>query len=232
MPDPVTRKTHKYDPDNFKVPEFRKDKDGNFAPTDYQTAVALKDFMKRNDMLFLTYDQMWEAVQKGTVTNGDRVTQVNDREKAMFDALRWDGLIARIDAADGKGNGVHDKILGGDDIDAAIKNGFIHADKASPDRHWKDPMSRVTIPKPEAKERLVAFMEGGHGGLSDGDIVWDKDRVSEAIEHHRSVNNKGYVNIDNPALIEAFMLFNKDFDNVDGNTDGFINLEELKNWKV
>jgi len=58
MIDPAARKTPHYDPSNFKVPEFRKDKDGKLRPTDYQAAVALKDFMQRNNQLFINKDHL------------------------------------------------------------------------------------------------------------------------------------------------------------------------------
>ncbi|MEC4719775.1 hypothetical protein RY831_11495 [Noviherbaspirillum sp. CPCC 100848] len=233
MSDPVTRKTHNYDPNNFKVPEFRKDKDGKLDPTDYQAAVGLKDFMQRNNVLFVNGDHQWEANSKGTVTFGDRVVQLNDQEKAMFKKLS-DGLLDRLDAGD---NGTHDNVVGGKDIDKAIRNSWIlHGNKTSSEGYWTDPNKSVSTTKQQAKERLVELMEKGHGARDPkGEQTFSSGTIESAVNRQRLADlkkNEFDKYLDDPTAVQGFVLLHKDFHNVDTDKNGNLTLEELKNWKV
>ncbi|MEC4719776.1 hypothetical protein RY831_11500 [Noviherbaspirillum sp. CPCC 100848] len=218
MPDPVTRKTHNYDPDNFKVPEFRKDKNGKLDPTDYQAAVGLKDFMQRNDVLFINGDHHWEANNKGTVTFGDKVVQLNDKEKAMFKKLS-DGLFRRLDAGD---NGTHDGVVGGKDIDTAIKTPWkLHGQSTSKEGYWTDPAESLSITEQQAKERIQAFYKERGGGLYLRKFEWIAN-----------VSGTDDLKTGDPTLVQAAVMFLKHSDKVDADKDGYISYTEIRNWKI
>ncbi|MEC4719777.1 hypothetical protein RY831_11505 [Noviherbaspirillum sp. CPCC 100848] len=243
MSDPVTRKTSNYDPNNFKVPEFRKNKDGKLDPTDYQAAVALKDFMQRNDMLFFNEDQLKEGNEKGTVANGDRAIQLNDKEKAMFKKLS-DGLFNRLDAGD---NDTHDGVVGGRDIDKSIKTSWkLHGDKTSEEGYWKDPTASLSMTPHQAKEHLLKYMDENKDNhlvpyySSKDNKVISREILENAINFHK-FETRFKDGIDDPEVIQALILLRKDFDKVNigdsenlnsGGDEFFLTLEEIKKWKV
>jgi len=228
MIDPAARKTPHYDPSNFKVPEFRKDKDGSLDPTHYQAAVALKDFMRRNNALFVSADQLWEANNKGTVTLGDNVVQLNDQEKAMFKKLSH----SLFDRLDGGTNSTHDGLVGIQDIDDAIRQSWkLHGPEKSPDGKWKEPMSDSTMTRPEAKQALQGWMKdaksGKYGFEDPNNAFINRHIISEITLHH-----KFHGTTVDPRQIEAMYLIKHHFDVIDANQDMLITPDEVDNWQV
>lgn len=235
MPDPVGRKTHNFDPDSFKVPKFRTDEQGNLNPTDYQAAMALRNFMKRNNEPFITREHLSEANSKGTVTFGDRVIQVNAQDSAMFAKLQG-GLFNRLDAGT---NGTHDGVVGVEDINDAIRNSLsLHGNQVG---HWTSPAESASTTKQQGKERLLALLEDNKGSFNSNDKQFKLEEVHYAINDHKvfdktkenvTIFADGAIFLDDRASVEAFSLLLKDFDMVDTDKNEVASVEEIRNWQI
>lgn len=231
MPDPVGRKAHNFDPNSFEVPEFRKNKDGSLNPTNYQAALALRDFMKRNNEMFLNVDHYMEANTKGTVTFGDRVVQLNDQEKAMFRKMQ-DGFFNRLDAGT---NDSHDGWVGVEDINDAIRKSWkLHGTETSPKRYWKDPEESISMTQQQVKE--IALQVSDKVNESGKEI--NRSIIDIMINMHRYDGSLIFGNrltsadIDDPNVIQAMVLIRKDLTKIDTDKSGGISRDEIQNWKV
>jgi len=163
------------------------------------------------------------------VTFGDKVVQLNDQEKAMFGKMVY-GLFDRLDAGD---NDTHDKVVGGKDIDRAIKDKswYLHGDETSPDGHWKDPSASISMKPEQIKEHLVNFLQGDNPSLRPSDSALPRNKLDFLISHQRHAGTQDQF-INDPALVQSLMLLKKNFNNVDSDKDGGISVDEIKNWKI
>lgn len=217
---------HNFDPNSYEAPEFRKDKDGNYDPTTYQTATGLRKFMHEKNLPFISKDQANEAVEKGTITVDGKVITLNDKEKVMFGKLS-DGLFDRLDAGT---TDTHDGWLGIKDINDSVKQSWkLHGTEKSKEGYWTDPRSNSKMTLDEAKQIGGDLLKSGVAS------TWKREHLDNMINQQKYgvlEDNKLVMKyIDDPRVLEALHVLRNNWDDVDVNKDGLSN-SEINAWRV
>lgn len=216
-------RTRNYDPNNFEDPQFRKDKEGKFDPTTYQTARGMKAFMKEHGMPFLSGEQVWEAVNKGTVTHNGKTIELNDKQKTMFGKLSG-GLFERLDAGT---NNTHDNWVGVKDIDDAVKQSWkLHGTETSKEGYWTDPMSKSRMKGADATKIATDWMKG------QGFQSLDLKEIDAILNSQKYAKDNAPKNIDDPRLLEALYLLRNNFNVIDSSKNNALEMSEINGWKV
>lgn len=158
---PTNGKKYNFDPNSYEPPPMST-KDGEYTPSDYQAAQALRKFIKDNSPDgFINASHIRTAYENGRVDFNGRVITLNKQEQAAFDKLA-ENEAALWNRLDGGTNGTHDGVIGVLDInDAITKTRRLHGSATSDKGYWSDPTGSMTAA--EAKTTLDGLLKERFG---------------------------------------------------------------------
>jgi hypothetical protein len=208
----------KFDPNSYEEPKhFRKNADGSYYPTDYQTALTLRKFMHDNNMPFISQAQIDDAANAGFLKLDENKTiALSDKEKAAFLQLKTagTGLALRLDAGT---TNTQDGWIGIQDINDAIKESWkLHGSDESEKGHWKVPFSDSKMTKEEVKQEVLKFMNEG------GKTYIDPMNISIRLDNQSN----------EPRVLEALAILRRHSDEIDTDASYYLSIDEIKNWNT
>jgi hypothetical protein len=210
---------YRFNENNWNPPDVPQ-QNGQYALTDYTAAETVYSFMRKNNTE-LDSSQFVRGAWFGKVQVGLKAVQLTPQEQAAFKKMGENhaALWNRLDAGT---MGTHDNRVGWWDVSDAIKKGTLHgSDEHSP--YWTNQNSSMS--NASASQKLTDFLKSTFGS---GWTNLSKDRIKEIASSQGVNSGKGWVAVDDPAVVRAAGVLSDHWDKVQISDSKTLTPAELK----